>query len=67
MKVFIAKDWQGSKVFASPPTLSAFSRLWQGHRLPEFDIKDSFIEEEIPNGKYLECNIWWGIVRKANI
>lgn len=62
MKVYIAKDWQGPKVFASPPTLSAFSGLWQGHRLLEFDIKNSFIEEEIPKGTYIERSIMWAIV-----
>ena len=62
MKVYIAKDWQGPKVFASPPTLSAFSGLWQGHRLSEFVIENSFIEDEIPKGQYIERNILWSIV-----
>ena len=62
MKVYMAKDWQGPKVFASPPTLSAFSGLWQGHRLSEFVIKNSFIEDEIPKGQYIERNILWSIV-----
>lgn len=62
MKVYIAKDWQGLKVFASPPTLSAFTGLWQGHRLPEFDITNSFIEDELPKGSYIERNILWSIV-----
>lgn len=62
MKVYITKDWQGLKVFASPPTLSAFTGLWQGHRLSEFDITNSFIEGEIPKGSYIERNILWSIV-----
>ena len=67
MQVYIAKDWTGPKVFASPPTLSAFSGLWNGHRLKCFDITNSFVEDEIPTGKYIEREIWWSIVRKVNI
>ena len=63
MKVYIAKDWTGPKVFASPPTLSAFSGLWSGHKLDCFNIKNSFTEDEIPKGSYIEREIWWSIVR----
>lgn len=67
MKVYIAKDWAGPKVFASPPTLSAFSGLWSGHRLNCFDITNSFVENEIPKGKYIEREIWWSIVKRIEI
>lgn len=65
MKVYIAKDWTGSKVFAEPPTLMKCGGLpdtWSGHELKEFNISGSFIEDEIPRGKYLERNIWWSVV-----
>lgn len=65
MKVYIAKDWTGSHVFAEPPSLlenlSGFPPTWSGHKLP-FDISNSFAEGEIPKGEYLERNIWWSIV-----
>ena len=64
MKVYIAKDWTGSKAFVEPPVLikcGGMPDIWSGHKLP-FDIKDSFTEGEIPRGQYLERNIWWSVV-----
>ena len=64
MKVYIAKDWTGSKVFGAPPKLincGALPPVWSGHKLP-FDIENSFIEEEIPRGKYIERTILWSII-----
>lgn len=37
MKVYIAKDWTGSKVFAEPPKLLSCGGLppiWGGYKLP---------------------------------
>ena len=31
--------------------------IWSGHRLP-FNIENSFIEDEIPKGQYIEREIW---------
>ena len=65
MKVYIAKDWTGPKVFAEPPVLmqcGGMPPIWSGHRLKEFDITDSFTEDDIPKGEYIERNIWWSIV-----
>ena len=56
MKVYIAKDWTGSKVFAEPPVLmkcGGMPDVWSAHKLP-FDITGSFAEDEIPRGQYLE-------------
>lgn len=64
MKVYLAKDWTGSKVFSKPPILmkcGGMPDIWSGHKLP-FDITGSFAEDEIPRGKYLERNIMWSIV-----
>lgn len=64
MKVYIAKDWTGSKVFTEPPVLmkcGGMPEIWSGHKLP-FNIENSFEENEIPRGKYIERNIWWSIV-----
>ena len=62
MKVWIAKDWTGPHVFASPPKFSKFSETWQGHKLDCFDIRNSFTEDEIPRGQYIERDVWWSIV-----
>lgn len=65
MKVYIAKDWTGSKVFAEPPKLmkcGGMPDIWCGHRLP-FNIENSFAENEIPRGQYLERNILWSLAR----
>ena len=62
MKVYIAKDWTGSHVFAEPPVLmkcGGMPDIWTGHKLP-FELAE---DVEIPRGKYLERNIWWSIVR----
>ena len=64
MKVYIARDWTGSKVFAEPPILikcGGMLDIWSGHRLP-FDITGSFAEGEIPRGRYIERDVWWSIV-----
>ena len=61
MKVYIAKDWTGSHVFAEPPVLikcGGMPDIWSGHKLP-FQFVDDI---EIPRGQYLERNIWWSIV-----
>lgn len=67
MKVYIAKDWRGSHVFANEPKLlehlPAFPPTWSGHELKEFDISGSFTEDELPDNKYVERNIWWSIIR----
>jgi hypothetical protein len=65
MKVYLAKDWTGSKVFAEPPILmkcGGMPDIWSGHRLKEFDITASFAEDDIPKGKYIERNVFWSIV-----
>ena len=65
MKVYIAKDWTGSYVFAEPPKLmkcGGMPDIWSGHKLGYFNIAGSFAEGEIPRGQYLERNIWWSIV-----
>ena len=65
MKVYIAKDWRGCHVFANIPKLlkcGGMLDIWSGHELKEFNINSSFIEDEIPLGKYLERNILWSIV-----
>ena len=64
MKVYIAKDWTGSHVFANPPVLmkcGGMLDIWSGHKLP-FDITDSFVEDETPKGQYIEREICWSIV-----
>ena len=64
MKVYIAKDWTGSKVFSNPPRLlscGGVPDIWSGHRLP-FNIDGSFAENEVPKRQYIERNIWWSIV-----
>ena len=61
MKVYIAKDWIGSHVFAEPPVLmkcGGMPDIWSGHKLSFRLAKDI----KIPRGKYLERNIWWSIV-----
>ena len=64
MKVYIAKDWTGSHVFAEPPSLikcGGMLDIWTGHKL-SFNINGSFTEDEIPKGQYIERNIFWAIV-----
>lgn len=64
MKVYLAKDWTGSKIFAEPPILmkcGGMPDIWSGHNLP-FNIEGSFTEDEIPRGRYIERNILWSIV-----
>ena len=64
MKVYLAKDWRGYHVFAEPPILikcGGMPDIWSGHKL-RFDISNSFYEDEIPRGQYLERNILWSIV-----
>ena len=64
MKVYIAKDWTGSKVFAEPPVLmkcGSMPDIWSGHKL-NFQLA-SDIAESIPRGQYLEREIWWSIVK----
>jgi len=64
MKVYIAKDWTGSHVFAKPPVLmkcGGMPDIWSGHKLL-FDITGSFAEDEIPKGEYLERNVLWSLV-----
>ena len=34
--------------------------IWTGYKLP-FNINNSFYEDEIPKGVYLERNILWSI------
>lgn len=65
MKIYIAKDWTGSHVFAEPPHLTKCGGLpdiWTGHKLKCFNISGSFLEDEIPKGQYIERNIIWSIV-----
>ena len=62
MKVYIAKDWTGPKVFAEPPVLmkcGGMPDIWSGHRL-SFNIEGS--EDKIPRGQYIEREIWWSIM-----
>lgn len=63
MKVYLAKDWTGSHVFAEPPKLmkcGSMPDIWSGYKLP-FNITDSFAEEKIPRGQYIERHIFWSI------
>ena len=63
MKVYIAKDWTGPKVFAEPPVLmecGGMPDIWSGHKLNYFTLADDIV---IPRGQYLERNIWWSVVR----
>ena len=64
MKVYLAKDWRGSHVFVEPPKLlqcGGMPDIWSGHKLSYFKV-NSFTENEIPRGKYIERNIWWSVV-----
>lgn len=62
MKVWIARDWTGSHVFAEEPylleNLSGFPPTWSGCKLPFVLAEDM----KIPRNKALERNIWWSIV-----
>lgn len=66
MKVYIAKDWTGTYIFADKPrlleSLSAFPPTWNGHKLKEFNLENSFQEDELNSGECVERNIWWSIV-----
>ena len=65
MKIYIAKDWTGVHVFKDIPRLEkcgGLPEIWSGHRLKIFDITGSFVEDEIPKGKYIEREVWWSIV-----
>ena len=65
MKVYIAKDWTGSHVFAEPPKLmkcGGMPDIWSGNKLNIFDITASFAEDEIPRGQYIERHVYWSIV-----
>lgn len=67
MKVYITKDWTGSKIFGNPPVLmkcGGMPDIWSGWRLP-FNIEGSFVENEIPKGEYIERDILWSIVNKS--
>ena len=64
MKVYIAKDWTGSYVFAEPPSLikcGGMPDIWSGHKYKYFQLASDTIEN-IPRGQYLEREIWWSIV-----
>ena len=64
MKVYIAKDWTGSHVFAEPPVLmkcGGMPDIWSGHKLKEFQLSPD-IEKIIPRGQYLKRVIWWSVV-----
>ena len=58
MKVWIAKDWTGTYVFADKPRLlerlSSFPPTWTGHKLKEFDLENSFYEDELQCGNVLK-------------
>lgn len=62
MKVYIAKDWTGPKVFAEPPKLiqcGGMPPIWSGHKL-SLNITD--MEDKIPRNQYIERNlIWWTV------
>lgn len=62
MKVYLARDWTGSYVFAEPPVLmkcGGMLDIWSGHKLNYFTLADDIV---IPRGQYLERNIWWSVV-----
>ena len=67
MKVWIAKDWTGTYVFADKPKLleklSSFPPTWTGHKLKEFNLENSFYEDELQCGECVERNICWSIVQ----
>ena len=71
MKVYLAKDWRGCHVYNEPPALlknlPSFPPTWSGHELKEFNMTDSFAEDEIPKGQYIERHIYWAMVQKSNI
>ena len=66
MKVYIAKDWTGCHVFADPPSLmkcGGMPDIWTGYKL-SYNVNNSFYEDEIPRGQYLEREIWWSIIHR---
>lgn len=66
MKVYIARDWNGCHVYAEPPRLcehlSSFPPTWTGHKLKEFNLENSFQENELQYGECVERNIVWSIL-----
>lgn len=66
MKIWIAKDWTGTYVFADKPRLleglSGFPPTWSGHKLKCFDVTNSFQADELKSGECAERNIWWSII-----
>ena len=66
MKVYIAKDWTGTYVFADKPRLleklPSFPPTWTGYKLKCFNLEGSFQEGELKSGECVERNIWWSIV-----
>ena len=60
MKIYIAKDWTGVKVFAEPPVLmkcGGMPDIWSGWRLP-FGVDNI---DMIPKGEYIEKEFVWAI------
>ena len=60
MKIYIAKDWTGSHVFAKPPVLmkcGGMPDIWSGWKLP-FNIDNVNM---IPKGEYIEKEFVWAI------
>lgn len=59
MKIYIAEDWTGIKIFGNPPQLmkcGGMPKIWSGWRLP-FNIKKDLIT--IPSGEYIEKELKW--------
>lgn len=69
MKVWIAKDWTGTYVYAEKPKLlerlPSFPPTWSGHKLREFNLINSFYDDELKAGDCIECKIWWSIIREV--
>lgn len=66
MKIYLAKDWRGCHVFGEPPKLikcGGMPNIWTGYKLP-YNVNNSFYEDEIPRGQYLEREIWWSIIHR---
>ena len=67
MKVWIAKDWTGTYVFADKPRLleklPSFPPTWTGYKLKEFNLENSFYEDELKCGECVKRNILWSIVQ----
>lgn len=59
MKIYIAEDWTGIKIFGNPPKLmkcGGMPNIWSGWKLP-FNIKKDLIT--IPSGEYIEKELKW--------